>query len=436
MLKNNINKILKKIILESEENVVHITPEKYIELINFVGHDGRRINNLKQYKGKQIVIDGNIKLPSDTTYLGNITVNGSVDANYSQLRTKQGVTALYISYYNTPLKKQEIYQEFQRRKEIQNDRREEGYFEERENLSDVDKCTLALFNFLISTVYEEKTPEDTQRLEDLYAEKERREQIEKETEDDENLTALREIDAEIEEIEGRIDIYDIIYEGKHYFLHSFKVLEHHGESRATWAVGDEYYTEKTAYETVENLIDDVGLEGFRGSFVENHIEEEELKDYFRGSEEDYVRENLEDFFDEDDFEYSDPEVQQRIDEITEMLEDSENLSQEQYDELNEELDELKDSDKTIPENLIEEKVESLLEDKTYDAAGTIKDYGLDMKDFIDMDALIKDVVDTDGYGNTINSYDGTEDTVEFDNETYYIFQIDGWYGKNRKKKIR
>ncbi len=108
-----------------------------------------------------------------------------------------------------------------------------------------------------------------------------------------------------------------------------------------------------------------------------------------------------------------------------MLEDSENLSQEQYDELNEELDELKDSDKTIPENLIDEKVESLLEDKTYDAAGTIRDYGLDMQDFIDMDALIKDVVDTDGYGTTINSYDGTEDTVEFDNETYYIFQIDG-----------
>ena len=75
--------------MESDENVVHITPEKYIELINFVGHDGRRINNLKQYKGKQIVIDGNIKLPSDTTHLGNITVNGNVDASYSQLRTKQ-----------------------------------------------------------------------------------------------------------------------------------------------------------------------------------------------------------------------------------------------------------------------------------------------------------------------------------------------------------
>jgi len=108
-----------------------------------------------------------------------------------------------------------------------------------------------------------------------------------------------------------------------------------------------------------------------------------------------------------------------------MLEDSENLSQEQYDELNEELDELKDNDKTIPDNLIEEKVESLLEDKTYDAATTIRDYGLNMQDFVDMDSLIKDVVNTDGYGNTINSYDGSEDTVEFDGETYYIFQIEG-----------
>jgi hypothetical protein len=108
-----------------------------------------------------------------------------------------------------------------------------------------------------------------------------------------------------------------------------------------------------------------------------------------------------------------------------MLEDSENLSQEQYDELNEELDDLKDSDKTIPDDLIDDQVESLLEDKTYDAVGTIKDYGLNIQDFFDMDAFIKDVVDTDGYGTTINSYDGTEDTVEFDNETYYIFQIDG-----------
>ncbi len=425
-MNKKILNIIKDIILENDSNDVVISPEEYVELLKYVSYSGKLINNLKKYRGKNIIISGSLNLSGTPLKdLGKITVNGSVDANYSQLRTKQGVIANYISYYNTPLKKQEIYQEFQRRKEVQNDRREEGYFEERENLSDVDKCTLALFNFLISTVYEEKTPEDRQRLEDLYAEKERREQIEKETEDDENLTALREIDAEIEEIEGRIDIYDIIYEGKHYFLHSFKVLEHHGESRATWAVGDEYYTEKTAVRYVENLIDDVGLEGFRTGFVENHIDEEELKNYFRESEEDYVRENLEDFFDEDDFEYSDPEVQQRIDEITEMLEDSENLSQEQYDELNEELDELKDSDKTIPENLIDEKVESLLEDKTYDAAGTIRDYGLDMQDFIDMDALIKDVVDTDGYGTTINSYDGTEDTVEFDNETYYIFQIDG-----------
>ena len=42
-----------------------------------------------------------------------------------------------------------------------------------------------------------------------------------------------------------------------------------------------------------------------------------------------------------------------------------------------------------------------------------------------MGALIKDIVDTDGLGHTLSNYDGNEDTIEFDEETYYIFQIDG-----------
>ena len=42
-----------------------------------------------------------------------------------------------------------------------------------------------------------------------------------------------------------------------------------------------------------------------------------------------------------------------------------------------------------------------------------------------MRELIKGIVEIDGYGQTINSYDGSEETVEFNNETYYIFQIDG-----------
>jgi hypothetical protein len=35
------------------------------------------------------------------------------------------------------------------------------------------------------------------------------------------------------------------------------------------------------------------------------------------------------------------------------------------------------------------------------------------------------MVDADGFGHTINSYNGNEDDIVFDEETYYIFQIEG-----------
>jgi len=39
--------------------------------------------------------------------------------------------------------------------------------------------------------------------------------------------------------------------------------------------------------------------------------------------------------------------------------------------------------------------------------------------------LIEGMIQSDGYGHTLNNYDGSEDTIEFNDETYYIFQIDG-----------
>jgi len=179
------------------------------------------------------------------------------------------------------------------------------------------------------------------------------------------------------------------------------------------------------YERIDELIDDIGMKGFNQSFVEDYIDVEELKDYFRESEEDNVRENLEDYFDEDEFEYEDPAVQERIEEIELFLKDSENLSQEQYDELNEELDELKDSDKTIPENLIEEKVEDLVNDLVDDPMSVIENYGLEIENYIDTQGFKEGLLRSDGIGHTLNTYDGDYDTIEFNDETYYILQIEG-----------
>ena len=42
------------------------------------------------------------------------------------------------------------------------------------------------------------------------------------------------------------------------------------------------------------------------------------------------------------------------------------------------------------------------------------------QDMIDMDSLVRDVVDTDGYGHTLNTYDGSENEIMFGDTLYYI----------------
>jgi hypothetical protein len=424
---SQLRSVISKILTEENSEEIVLTPEKYIELLKFVSYRGNLINSLKGYRGKRIVVNGKLDVRGlPVVNLGNIKVNGNVDASSTNISSIDGIEAQYISTYSTPYQEKIDWQNYQKElRKLDVYREEDKWNPEKFDLDDTGKCANALFKYLISTEFEEKEPGDQERLEQLYVEKERLEEIERETENDENLIELRAVDIEIEEIENKIDIYDLLPQGRHYRLYSFKVAKPKGKSREEWVVGDEYDAQQSAYQVVENVIDDTGIDGFNIGFIENYIDEEELKDYFRDGESDNVRENLDDFFDEDDYVYSDSNVQERIDEIEELLQDSENLSQEQYDELNEELDELKDSDKDVPEDLIEDKIEELLNDLVSDPMDTIKNYGLELSNFVDMGELIKGIIDSDGLGHTLNNYNGSEDTIEFDEETYYIFQIDG-----------
>ena len=51
------------------------------------------------------------------------------------------------------------------------------------------------------------------------------------------------------------------------------------------------------------------------------------------------------------------------------------------------------------------------------------EFGLDIDNYIDKDSLIRDVVDTDGYGHTLNSYDGTADETYVKDKLYYVMRI-------------
>ena len=419
-----------KVLLENEgDNEVVISPEQYTNFLKFAGYDGRAVQNMKQFRGKRIVVDGDLDLSkTDAKNITNITVKGDLDVSYTQVNSLEGVDSKRVLKYGTPLEKILIKRERAIKKAEQETLRANDEWNLETSNTDIAEYANVLLEYLISSVgdFEAKEPGDDERLKQLYAEKERREQIEIDTEDNENLLDLEAIEEEIGELEKRIDLYNLVYDYRYYGMRVFYVLTNDlEETKERWAVGDERTTYRAAYEKVDELIDDIGITGFNRSFVENHLDEEELKDYFREGEEEEVRGNLEEFFDEDDFEYSDPKVQERIDELEARLEDSE-IDQEEADELNEELDELKNSDKTVPEHLIDAKVEDLVDDLVSGTAmSVIENYGLNLADFINLSDFKKDVIDSDGIGHTLNYYNGEEDTIEFDGEGYYILQIEG-----------
>ena len=425
---SQIQRVVQMLVEEEGQESVVITPEQYINFLKFTNYNGKLVQNMKQFRGKRIVIDGDLSLRNtDANNITNITVNGGLDLSYTQVNSLEGLIYNNISYYATPYEKIQIKKQRQIELAKQNDLRQEDEWNLETATSDIAITVNVLFEFLTSSsgYYDAKEPGDDARLQELYAEKERMEEIEKETEDNENLMDLEAVEEEIEDLEKRIDVYNLVYAYKYYSMRVFYVLTNDlEESKERWAVGDDYDTHMSAYERIDELIDDIGIKGFNQSFVEDYIDVEELKETFREDEENNVRENLEDYFDEDDFEYSDPKVQERIDELEARLEDSE-IDQEEADELNEELDELKDSDKTIPEDLIEDKVENLVNDLVDDPMSVIENYGLEIENYIDTRAFKEGLLQSDGVGHTLNTYDGDYETIEFNDETYYILQIEG-----------
>jgi hypothetical protein len=428
----NSSKIVEKVISlikEQSDDEIVLTPDEYKKYLSMVSYDGRLLYNIPKFRGKKIVINQKLDLSGlPVKDLGPIVINGGLDISRTKISSLDNVDIRsrgWIADWDTPMRKMRERREFLEKVAQQESKREDGEWDENSELDMIGLCANALFKHLINhySDYVAKEPGDDEKLEQYRNRIEEIESIDGYNENDDLVTEIETLTEEIEEIEKRIDVYNLYYTGRHYDLLEFSILREDSESDERYAVGDYDDTNRTALERAEDYINEVGVEDMSKSFVEDYIDEEEFKDYFRDGDEEYVRDNIEYIFDEDDFEYSE-EVQERIDEIESMLEDSENLTEEQYDELNEELEELKDSEKTVSEDLIERKVEEMLGDKVYDMVSTLKEYGLSLDEFVDKREMAQGMVDADGFGHTISSYDGNEYEVEFDGDTYYIFRTE------------
>ena len=74
------------------------------------------------------------------------------------------------------------------------------------------------------------------------------------------------------------------------------------------------------------------------------------------------------------------------------------------------------------EEQIENKVDELVDEALNDPAGWLKDFGYDLKEFVDVDEMAKTIYDSDGM-EVMSSYDGSYDTQNVGGVEYYIFRL-------------
>jgi len=239
------------------------------------------------------------------------------------------------------------------------------------------------------------------------------------------------------------DIYNLIPETDSFYPGNILAFKWLGENEtdSEYIVGewDEVY--ELAKSRLNELISDIGLlESFNEDYLMNYIDIDSIVSYFESWYDDYVRDDWESIFEEDELPMSaeqkkrHEELDQEIEELYRKTRDTDTFPYssdergEIYDkieELEEERDDLALSPEGEPtEEMIEEKVNYYLSDVRSNPQNYLKEYDLDIEEFVNKDEVIEDAVDTDGVGHNISHYDGVEYDIRIDGYDYYVFRMD------------
>ena len=335
------------------------------------------------------------------------------------------------------------------KEEAAEERRTEGEWELGPNCPEEGLKAHALLNQLVDdNEVEVLTNEDRIEIQRLKDEIER---LQTEYDADEEvrtdlLNEISDLEDEIEEYNSRIDVYNVIPVGRHHDLTQFEVINSNVDGN-TYGVGDEDEMQSSCYEYVQQLIDDIGYNGFSNGFARDYIDVDRVADYAEDVYDDDVRNNPDSYFSDEDRALSD-EQDEEIDILNDRIKQTQTLierlenemdggeddeeTQEKIDEMTERIDEMEseitdieeDPSGDFPEDLITEKIDDLVSDVRTDPEEFMETFGLNWEDYIDKDDFIQGVIDTDGYGHTISSYDGNADEIYVQDKLFYIIRID------------
>lgn len=242
----------------------------------------------------------------------------------------------------------------------------------------------------------------------------------------------------VDEEEGE-SIYDLVpSQYSHYDLPTFEWVGD-DDTGITFAVGTWDEAWQAAKEYMEGLWDDQGTDGWSNSFIESHIDENEVREYFYDMFEDDVNNNYESYFDTDELPLSDQQESQvaklkeeaeELDEITKNVDDIYNedeveLAEDRWNEINDEITDIESDPEGEPTyEQIEDMTNSRVDDAMYDMMASMTDYGLDISDYVDKDALFESAIDSDGVGNSLGSYDGDDNEVMIGDTWYHVFRTE------------
>jgi hypothetical protein len=443
----------KKIVLiEQDDEWVKISPEEYLEIMKFASYNATGVKNLPKFRNKKIWITGNLTLrglPIDSLdgveYVeGNLDITSTNIKDISKINVKGS-----ISDWNSGVSR--IREKRIRDKKIaeSNERREEGEWDlDNPNIDEIGLKANTLIQQLGYQGEDVRSEEDNQKLLELKAQLDNLLEREKEVEErggdmTDIYSDIETIEEQIEEINDKIDVYCLVPDGTHYDMTQFIIICSGDLNDREYAVGTDDEAHDSCVDRIKDMISEGVQHYFREDLLEYHIDEEAVLDYFRDFYENDIWENPDVYFSDDDYELSDEQekqielLQSKIEELEkrqnnlehEIEEPSEysdayDKVQEEIDRLEEEIEEITPDTDEPTQDMIDDKVEDMIRGVKRDIVGHMKDFGMEIKYYLDEDSLIDDIISQDGYG-MLNSYDGEydEQTLELPDGTNTNFII-------------
>lgn len=462
LTEKQLRKFIYRVLNEQEgDNYFHVSPEKIKYIIDQTDGDS---NYGKVFRNKPIWVDGDLTLDNkNLTTLGNIVgvdgnltlggcvklndlgklkyVKGRLDISSTMIDSFDQVQYNEVRTYNSEYENKKLRVEYNQELANADERRQEGIWDDPDNSEEASEAWGVLKYVLENedNIYELESEEREEKIR-LRNRIEELDGLDEWT--DEQQEEYDEIEGRLEELENEyVDVYDVL--PTDYTNYGFNVYHVRGlgglRDKNEYAVKRSDEANESLIEYFRNLIDDVGLDSF-SHYVKYNLDGDSVAEDFRDYYDEDIRDNLDAYFNNVDYSDEQNERIQELEDYINELDDRINELQGQMDGENDEIQELIDQaeankeraqeeiDEMVPEvsdDMIEDVVESRLDDIRRDPYEFLTDMGYDSKDianYVDLDEIARDAANDGDYGD-MNGYDGNYDEYKIANDYYIVMRL-------------